>query len=711
MHDFDGRSRADDDDNESSEFLDRDDWGLLRDDRSGPSVWGLSDGASGWTNAWRWWGHGGWNVEPSVAVPEITLTPAYQPMGPLLYGDQTLDAVYLLRDLNGDGDANDEEERQLFFNEDNESGLVNPTASVFNLHQASDGTVYVGDGASDTVYAVRDLNADGDGNDAGEARVWFSADNAEGFSLVTPNGIAEGPDAAIYVVNAGTASSPDDAVYRTEDLNGDGDANDLGESSLWIDLKTLNPSSSAFDISFADGVAYVTDSVGGDPDTIYRLEDVNGNGVIDADEAKVFIQEGNPFGVEFDFSNAVQGDSVLTWEALDFAGPLSVYRLTDLNGSGDIDQADEVREVWNSDLLPEGFGAFAGFSIAASENGDVVITSNGSTANPGEDSVYRLVDLNGDGDYKDAGETIVAVSRAIVPDFAVRPRALAYYDDGETEEHPLTYREGGEPVQFAADLTISDSDSTWLRGATVQIVGGLDSEADVLSVERPSGSRIRSHYDEETCTLTLSGRASIADYQEVLRSLAFESRVDDPDEALRQITITVRDERGEAGSSEAVATTLAVETDPDFVTQFGNERGNFLKGDAGSDRILGDRGNDIIKGRKGSDELFGEQGNDWIFGGKGDDLLSGGAGYDVLFGGRGGDRFLFTGESKTDIIADFDVLEDDVVLEGVTLNGETVLDLSEAASAARSIGPAITVYEFDNDATLWVVEPGASIFA
>jgi hypothetical protein len=647
--------------------------------------------------------------EPSVIAPEVSLTPAYQPLQGVLLGDQGSDKIIHLRDLNGDGDATDEGERIVFFDATNASGLSAPSGNVFAIHQGPDGTVFAGDGDTDSVYALRDMNGDGDANDAGEASVWFSADNAAGLPLVTPNGIATGPDGALYVVNAGVIAGPvDDVIYRTVDMNGDGDANDLGEATVWLDLQTLNVKSSAFDLSFAGTVAYLSDTNGTDPDTIYRIEDLNGNGTIDGGEAKIFIADGNPFGAPVDFAHATANGSLYTWELTASGGVSHVFRLTDLNGSGDIDQAAEAVEVWNTSKLPAGFDNQVGFAVAASENGDLVVASNGGAAN--QRNVVRLSDLNGDGDYLDDGETIILASNALDAAVGLRPRSLAFYEDGTPDPHPLTYVEGGAPVQFAADLSIADVDSKLLGGAVIQIVGGFDPAHDLLSVDLPKGCGITASYDAATGTLTLKGLAGAAVYEDILQSLGFESRVDDPDESLRHIALTVQDERGAAGSSAPVFTTLAVEADPDLHTVFGGSRSERLFGDDSADQILAGGGNDRVAGRGGDDRLFGEQGNDTLLGGDGDDLLCGGVGYDVLNGGKGADTFLFTGDSQTDVINGFDVFDDEVVLEGVTLNGVAISSLSEAGAAARSIGPNITVYSFDNNATLVVVEDGSSAF-
>lgn len=344
----------------------------------------------------------------------------------VLVADQGLDGVYRTRDFNGDGDANDAGETTVFFDANNASGLNNPTNNVFTLFQSRSGHFYVGDGSSDAVYRLSDTNGDGDGDaqDAGEATVWFSEDNAAGLTLPTPNGLGEDSNNNVYIVNAGVRSRPADGIYRTRDLNGDGDANDAGEATLWLDLARLNPAASAFEITFQGDVAFVSDTVGIDTNVIYRAEDVNGDGSISDDEVSVFIAGDNPFGVPIDFALAGDDTSLYIWEFLDFGGPQSLFKLTDLNGNGIIDDPLEVDEVWNNTLLPDGILSGAGFGVAVDEDGNVALTSNG--VDPEEDSIILLKDLNGDGDYDDAGETAVWSSPLANGSFPDRPRAVAF---------------------------------------------------------------------------------------------------------------------------------------------------------------------------------------------------------------------------------------------------------------------------------------------
>ncbi len=368
----------------------------------------------------------------SVALGLILSGPAF---AATLLSDQTLDGIYFSSDANDDGDANDIGETSLFFGEGNDSALTTPAGNVFSMSQADSGDVYIGDGSTDTVYRLLDTNGDNDAMDAGEAAVWFSADNAEGHSLLTPNGISVGADGAIYVVQADTSGSPTgDVVYRTEDLNGDGDANDAGESSVWLDLTELNSSSSPFEIRFDGDTAYIIDTVGTDSDVIYRAQDTDGNGTIDSSEVNSFIDEDNALGVTFDFALDTNDGQVFVYDLLGAFNlgifefdPNRLFALEDLDFSGTIDSASEASEIWNTSFLPEGFEAGAGFSITVDDSG-IFITSNGGSGAPEEDNVFHLVDLNGDGDFFDEGETTIWLSLVDNGEFPIRARSVIGYE-------------------------------------------------------------------------------------------------------------------------------------------------------------------------------------------------------------------------------------------------------------------------------------------
>jgi alpha-tubulin suppressor-like RCC1 family protein len=408
---------------------------------------------------------------------ETTMTRAlHAPSAGVLLADQAGDRIDLLRDLNGDGDAADAGERTLFFGDGAASGFAAPTTNPFVLMTAADGAAFVGDGGANTVWRLVDLNGDGDAMDAAEATAWLSPANAAGVSTVTPNGLAQGPDGAIYVVNAGVASRPQDAIYRTVDLNGDGDADDAGETSVWLDLSTVSTRSAPFTLSFDGSVAHLLDPNGGAP-TIWRIEDADRSGAISADEVTPFVTAANAFGAVIDFAHAGEAGSLLTWQWLDDGdGVWRLTRLTDRDGSGAIDAADEVDVVWNSTRLPEGFSQFAGFSVATDGAGRVALTSNG--ADPAQRSVWLLTDRNGDGDFLDDGETGVLASAALDPDGLQRPRAVDFA--GTFVQRADTMAGAGNHFSLFLDRATNT-----VRAAGENVVGQLGQGARGFDVKAP----------------------------------------------------------------------------------------------------------------------------------------------------------------------------------------------------------------------------------
>lgn len=141
--------------------------------------------------------------------------------------------------------------------------------------------------------------------------------------------------------------------------------------------------------------------------------------------------------------------------------------------------------------------------------------------------------------------------------------------------------------------------------------------------------------------------------------------------------------------------------DTDFLKNIEDIRGtgtdDVIRGDAADNRLIGNAGDDLLAGRDGNDRLEGRLGNDTLEGGAGEDDLIGDFGADSLIGGtgsdfmRGGgdaDHFVFNAGDGFDTVADFNVGEDLLVLNGVTVSGfreedvgggsgpDTILELS-----------------------------------
>jgi VCBS repeat-containing protein len=120
----------------------------------------------------------------------------------------------------------------------------------------------------------------------------------------------------------------------------------------------------------------------------------------------------------------------------------------------------------------------------------------------------------------------------------------------------LSYTENDPASVVDAGLTIADADSTTLSGATVQIATGLAAGQDVLELTGAAPTGITDAYNTATGTLTLSGTASLADYQAALRDVAYRNTSDAPSAAARSIRFAVTD--ADSGVSATVARDLTV---------------------------------------------------------------------------------------------------------------------------------------------------------
>ncbi|BBZ30341.1 hypothetical protein MMAD_46360 [Mycolicibacterium madagascariense] len=120
----------------------------------------------------------------------------------------------------------------------------------------------------------------------------------------------------------------------------------------------------------------------------------------------------------------------------------------------------------------------------------------------------------------------------------------------------VPYTAGSAPVQLDPSVTVTDLDSTFLSGAQVSITGGF-AAGDTLSFTQGNG--ISGTYDSSTGVLTLSGAATVANYQQALRSVAFATN-SSAIAALKTVSMVVTDFDG--ASSVSLPLTVAVASLP-----------------------------------------------------------------------------------------------------------------------------------------------------
>jgi Ca2+-binding RTX toxin-like protein len=133
------------------------------------------------------------------------------------------------------------------------------------------------------------------------------------------------------------------------------------------------------------------------------------------------------------------------------------------------------------------------------------------------------------------------------------------------------YTEQSGPSLLAPAAELSDADDTMLESATVTITAGFLA-GDTLTVANATsgvtgtGNAISFSYNALTGVLTLTGTASLADYQAALRTVAYEHSGDAPGSA-RTITIKVND--GTADSNVATSAVTITDVNDAPINQVG----------------------------------------------------------------------------------------------------------------------------------------------
>ena len=115
----------------------------------------------------------------------------------------------------------------------------------------------------------------------------------------------------------------------------------------------------------------------------------------------------------------------------------------------------------------------------------------------------------------------------------------------------LVFTENSEPLALADSIRVTDEENDRIIAAVVAIDSGY-AAGDSLLVT--GGEPLTATFTEGT--LTLTGTASVADYQRALRSVAFQNISDQPATALRTVRLEVTDATG--GRSNALTRTIEV---------------------------------------------------------------------------------------------------------------------------------------------------------
>nr|WP_246345414.1 tandem-95 repeat protein [Conexibacter arvalis] len=132
----------------------------------------------------------------------------------------------------------------------------------------------------------------------------------------------------------------------------------------------------------------------------------------------------------------------------------------------------------------------------------------------------------------------------------------------------LSYTENDTATPVDATLTVTDADSARLTSAAVTIEAGHAPGEDVLSADAGATS-IAVDFDAAAGALELTGEAAVADYQQVLRTVAYRNTSDDPSTAARTLRFTASDGQL-TGAATTTVTVTAVNDPPALTTSDGS---------------------------------------------------------------------------------------------------------------------------------------------
>ncbi|MGE0773053.1 MAG: Ig-like domain-containing protein [Cyclobacteriaceae bacterium] len=104
---------------------------------------------------------------------------------------------------------------------------------------------------------------------------------------------------------------------------------------------------------------------------------------------------------------------------------------------------------------------------------------------------------------------------------------------------PISYTENDAGLTVFGGVTITDPDDTEMDGATVTFQSGFASGEDALLFTAPPGAT--ANYNAATGELTVTGTASLADYQTFVQSIRYRNNSDNPNTTPRVISVSVTD--------------------------------------------------------------------------------------------------------------------------------------------------------------------------
>jgi hypothetical protein len=120
----------------------------------------------------------------------------------------------------------------------------------------------------------------------------------------------------------------------------------------------------------------------------------------------------------------------------------------------------------------------------------------------------------------------------------------------------ITYTENNAATIIDNTIVLNDIDNNNLAGATITISSGYINGQDILGFVNQNG--INGSFNASNGTMTLSGNATIAQYQAALNSITYFNNSENPSGTPRQVSFVVNDGSGINNLSTPIVTTINV---------------------------------------------------------------------------------------------------------------------------------------------------------
>ncbi len=140
-------------------------------------------------------------------------------------------------------------------------------------------------------------------------------------------------------------------------------------------------------------------------------------------------------------------------------------------------------------------------------------------------------------------------------------------------DNTASYTEDASPVKIAPSGKITDVDSSTLASMTVTLTNRPDSAFESLGLNSTAASLATglgltvTAYNAATGVLTISGSASLANYQTILQNIVYDNDSQNPTtNTARNVTVVVNDESGLTSDSHSISLTVIAVNDAPTAT-------------------------------------------------------------------------------------------------------------------------------------------------